>query len=221
MLFSLISAGRGNGLNDRAASVDDDRWAVVRLIDISARLLVLGALVVGPGILTAACDTTSPQPPGLSSAPAPSPTTDVAPAYGPHVVHYQGVRELRFGDTERDLTDRGIIVRDVPQCGPRMATPTGVGPVFIDGRLALVWADPPLHTPEGISVGDDLSTARAAYPSAQELAAPTGSHRFNGLIANHGDRAYLFLHDGRIIQKLIAGYAKPARTLFEQGLSGC
>lgn len=137
------------------------------------------------------------------------------------VVTYQGVRELRFGDTERDLTDRGVVIRDEPECGPRVAASTGIGPVFIDGRLALVWADPPLHTPEGISVGDSLAATRAAYPDATELTAPPGSHRFDGLLAAHGDRAYLFMHDGRTVQKLIAGYERHARTLFRQGFAGC
>lgn len=140
---------------------------------------------------------------------------------GSAVVTYDGVRELRFGDTERDLTDRGVVIRDAPDCGPQVVASTGIGPVFIDGRLALVWADPPLHTPEGISVGDSLAATRAAYPGATELTAPRGSHRFDGLLAAHGDRAYLFLHDGRTVQKLIAGYERHARALFRQGFAGC
>jgi hypothetical protein len=139
----------------------------------------------------------------------------------PDVVDYQGVRQMRFGETEGALTDRGVVVRDVPRCGPRMARPDGTGPVFVDGRLALVWADPPLRTPEGITVGSALADVRRAYPAGNDLAAPGGSYRFSGLITTEGDRAYLFLHDGRKVQKLIVGYARHARTLFQQGYAGC
>jgi hypothetical protein len=170
--------------------------------------------------LAIACLT--PLPAGCGDDERPAPPKASAPAsYGPDIVHYGGVRELRFGDTERDLTNRGVVVRDVPQCGPRMARPTGASPVFVDGRLALVWADPPLRTPEGIAVGAALADARRAYPAATAVAAPAGSYRFNGLLAASGDRAYLFLHDEQKIQKLIVGYAKDARTLFEQGFTGC
>jgi hypothetical protein len=171
---------------------------------IAARAAVLAALVA----LTTAC---------AGGGDAPPPPT----ARPPDVVDYQGVRLMRFGETERALTDRGVVVRDVPRCGPRMARPDGTGPVFVDGRLALVWADPPLRTPEGISVGSTLAEVRRAYPAGNELGAPAGSYRFSGLITTEGDRAYLFLHDGRTVQKLIAGYARHARTLFQQGYAGC
>jgi len=163
--------------------------------------------------LTAACsgagDAQPPSRPGTSTASAPD------------VVDYQGVRQMRFGETERELTDRGLVVRDVPRCGPRMARPSGAGPVFVDGRLALVWADPPLRTPEGVAVGSPLAEVRRAYPAADDLPAPAGSYRFGGLIATEGDRAYLFLHDGTAVRKLIVGYARHARTLFQQGFAGC
>jgi hypothetical protein len=171
---------------------------------ITARAAVLAVLVA----LTTACA-------GGGDAPPPPATP------GPDVVNYHGVRQMRFGETERALTDRGVVVRDVPRCGPRMARPNGVGPVFVDGRLALVWADPPLRTPEGIAVGSALADVRRAYPAANNLAAPAGNYRFSGLITTEGDRAYLFLHDGREVQKLIVGYARHARTLFQQGYAGC
>jgi hypothetical protein len=153
--------------------------------------------------------------------PSAAPSPDGPGSYGPDVVHYDGVHELRFGDSERALTERGVVVRDVPECGPRMAKPTGASPVFVAGRLALVWADPPLHTPEQVAVGDSVAEARKAYPAATELAAPAGTYRFSGLLVTRGDRAYLFLHDGREVQKLIVGYARHARTLFAQGFAGC
>ncbi|HYN97774.1 MAG TPA: hypothetical protein VES42_28370 [Pilimelia sp.] len=143
------------------------------------------------------------------------------PAYGPAVVHLDGVRGLRFGATEADLTARGVVVRDVPGCGPRAVDTPGATPVFVAGTLALVWADQPLRTPDGVSAGDPVAKVRAAHPNAVELRAPRGSYRFDGLLAPTGDRAYLFLHDGRAVRKLIVGYADAARALFNEGFSGC
>jgi hypothetical protein len=170
----------------------------------AARAAVLAGLLA----LTTACAGG-----GDASPPPPIPAPDV--------VNYHGIRQMRFGETERALTERGLVVRDVPRCGPRMTRPNGAGPVFVDGRLALVWADPPLRTPEGIAVGSALADVRRAYPNADNLAAPAGNYRFSGLITTEGDRAYLFLHDGREVQKLIVGYARHARTLFQQGYAGC
>lgn len=161
--------------------------------------------------------TASPPAAGTGSTPAGA----AAAAPGPQVVRYTGVPGLAFGDTEQDLIRRGVVVRDTPECNPRMVRPTGATPVFVDGRLALLWADPPLHTPEGIAVGDSVASVRKAYPAASDLAPPAGSYRFSGLLAGSGDRAYLFLHDGRQVQKLIVGYTRHARTLFEQGFGGC
>jgi hypothetical protein len=99
--------------------------------------------------------------------------------------------------------------------------PTGAGPVFVAGRLALVWADPPLRTPEGIAVGSPVADARRVYPAASNLAPPAGSYRFSGLLTTQRDRAYLFLHDGRAVQKVIVGYATHARRVFVEGYTGC
>lgn len=184
----------------------------------STRRLRLAYAIVGLmclTVLSTACsgghDEHPPAPPGASTG----------SSYGPDVVHLGGVHQMSFGDTEEELTDRGVVVRDVPECGPRMKQPTGASPVFVDGKLALVWADPPLRTPEGVAVGTSLAEARKAYPDATALAAPAGSYRFNGLLGVRGDRAYLLLHDGQQVQKLIVGYAEHVRTLFEQGFAGC
>ena len=53
------------------------------------------------------------------------------------------------------------------------------------------------------------------------LPAPPGSHRFAGLLARDGDRAYLFLHDGVTVREIIAGYADWARRLFDEGYGPC
>ena len=157
---------------------------------------------------------------GDQARPAPS-IAGSAGTTGSEVVDYEGIREIRFGDTEQELTARGLLIKDVPECGPRMKQPTGASPVFVDGRLALVWADPPLRTPEGIGVGTSLTEMRSAYPQAAALTAPAGSYRFDGLLAVRGDRAYLFLHDSQRVQKLIVGFVRHVRTLFERGFAGC
>jgi hypothetical protein len=53
------------------------------------------------------------------------------------------------------------------------------------------------------------------------LTAPPGTYRFDGLLARQGDRAYLFLHDGRTVRKTVAGYADYAQRLFDEGFGTC
>ncbi|WP_405104138.1 hypothetical protein [Micromonospora sp. NBC_01412] len=45
--------------------------------------------------------------------------------------------------------------------------------------------------------------------------------REDPLRARRSDRAYLFLHDGRTVRKIIAGYADWARRLFAEGHGPC
>lgn len=47
--------------------------------------------------------------------------------------------------------------------------------------------------------------------------ADRGTQRFDGLQARVGDRAYLFLHDGHEVRKIIAGSAEWAERLFDGG----
>jgi len=71
-------------------------------------------------------------------------------------------------------------------------------------------------------VGDPVAQARATHPEAEELTAPAGSFRFDGLIATvGGDRAYLFLHDHDTVQKVVVGFAEHARRLFHDGFGTC
>lgn len=179
--------------------------------------IVATALLAMAATLTVACGDTSPtEPPaGLIEPPA-----SAEPSYGPQVVHLGGVGELRLGETERELADRGVVVVDVPGCAPR-ATHSGAGPVFVDGRLTLIWADPPLRTPEGLGVGSTIAEVRRVHPDVTKLAAPQGTYRLDGLLATADDRAYLFLHDGRKVEKVIVGYADQARRLFARGFTGC
>jgi hypothetical protein len=141
--------------------------------------------------------------------------------YGPDVIHLDGLRDIAFGDTEAQLTRRGALLPQDAPCGPRLTGMSTVSPVFADDRLVLLWVDPPVQTPEGITIGTPVEQALRTHPDAMRLDAPHGSYRFDGLLAIEGDRAYLFLHDGRTVRKTIVGYAKYARRLFHDGFGSC
>ncbi|MET7470357.1 hypothetical protein ACFYON_10590 [Micromonospora sp. NPDC005686] len=143
------------------------------------------------------------------------------PVGAAQVVSLDGLRNAEFGDSEADLTRRGVLRADEAACGPALVGHGSVSPIFVDDRLVLLWLDDPMSTPEGISAGSPVGTARAAYPGAVDLPAPPGSHRFAGLLARDGDRAYLFLHDGVTVREIIAGYADWARRLFDEGYGPC
>jgi hypothetical protein len=143
------------------------------------------------------------------------------PSYGPDVVHLGGVADIGFGDSLDELSRRGALVPQRESCGPRLTSLPTVSPVFANERLVLVWIDPPVRTPEGVTVGTSLAEARAAYPHARDLAAPPDSYRFDGLLVEEGDRAYLFLHDGQTVRKAVAGYTEYVRRLFEDGFGTC
>ncbi|GIJ30742.1 hypothetical protein Vqi01_59040 [Micromonospora qiuiae] len=137
------------------------------------------------------------------------------------VVGLDGLADVGFGDTESELTRRGILRTDVDACGPTLAGHDMISPIFIEGRLVLLWAGDPVQTPEGITAGTPIAEVEASYPRVRSLHAPQGTHRFDGLLARDGDRAYLFLHDGRTVRKIIAGYASWAHRLFLDGHSPC
>lgn len=143
------------------------------------------------------------------------------PAGNAEVVDLNGLRNVEFGDTEEELTRRGILRTEVDACGPTLAGHEAVSPIFVDDRLVLLWLDDPMSTPEGITVGTPVDEVRSSYPSIRRLPAPQGTHRFDGLLARSGDRAYLFLHDGDTVRKIIAGYAEWAQRLFDEGYGPC
>ncbi|WBC12955.1 hypothetical protein O7600_17425 [Micromonospora sp. WMMA1998] len=149
------------------------------------------------------------------------PQWPVRPVGATEVVSLDGLRNAEFGDTEEDLTRRGLLHTDEEACGPTLTGLGSVSPIFVDDRLVLLWLDDPMSTPEGISAGTPVADVRSAYPGANALPAPPGSHRFAGLLARDGDRAYLFLHDGVTVRKIIAGYADWARRLFDEGYGPC
>ncbi|MFG1950712.1 hypothetical protein [Micromonospora sp. NPDC048830] len=144
----------------------------------------------------------------------------VRPAGNDVVVDLNGLPDVEFGDTEEDLTRRGLLQAGVDACGRTLAG-HAASPVFVDDRLVLLWVDDPFRTPEGISVGASVEEVRARYRTLHPLRAPQGTHRFDGLLARSGDRAYLFLHDGRTVRKIVAGYADWARRLFDEGHGPC
>ncbi|SBT52777.1 hypothetical protein [Micromonospora narathiwatensis] len=143
------------------------------------------------------------------------------PVGAAEVVSLDGLRNAEFGVTEAELTRRGVLRTELDACGPTLAGHGSVSPIFVDERLVLLWLDEPMSTPEGITVGAPVAEVRVAYPSAVELAAPPATYRFDGLLARHGDRAYLFLHDGTTVREIIAGYADWARRLFDEGYGPC
>ena len=168
------------------------------------------AAVIAVGAALAGCT-------GEAAAPAATQT----PTPGPDVVHLNGFRDIAFGASAIELAGRGRATQDPAGCGWMFTDGSAVGPSFDADRLVLLWFNAPLHTPEGVTTGDPVEKARVAYPGATALAAPAGTYRFDGLLSVSGDRAYLFLHDGKVIQKAIAGYADAARQLFESGHGEC
>ncbi|WP_410814790.1 hypothetical protein [Micromonospora sp. 067-2] len=149
------------------------------------------------------------------------PPSGTLPAGSVDVIGLNGLRNIEFGVTEDELTARGILRTDLAACGPTLAGHDMVSPVFADDRLVLLWLGDPMRTPEGITTGSPVDQVWDRYPSVTRLRAPQGTHRFDGLLARSGDRAYLFLHDGRTVRKTIAGYADWARRLFEEGADPC
>ena len=149
------------------------------------------------------------------------PLVPARPVGDTEVVDLDGLSGIEFGDTEQELSRRGALRSDVDACGPTLTGHEEVSPIFVEDRLVLLWLDDPMSTPDGITVGTPVSDVRDRYPSATRLAAPRGTHRFDGLLARNGDRAYLFLHDGVTVRKIIAGYAEWARRLFDEGYGPC
>jgi hypothetical protein len=177
------------------------------------RLAITAAALVAA---LAGCTDTDPSPGGH-----PTSNSSPGPSYGPHVVHFDGVPGIGFGDLRESLVAAGRLATGEDACGPTLSATPEVQPVFDGEKLVLLWADPPYRTPEGVGVGSPVTDVRRAYPEAERLTPPAGSHTFPGLLVTHNDRAYLFLHDDETVQKLIVGYTEYARRLFEHGFGEC
>jgi hypothetical protein len=160
---------------------------------------------------------------GGATALTPSPAAE-SPAAGvadPDVVTPQGLAQIQVGDTGTDLErDHGLTQR-AGDCAPRLPDHPAASPVFDNDRLVLLWADPPLRTPEGITVGTPVTTLEEIHPDGEHLNAAPGTYRFDGVLVADGTHAYLFLHDGTTVQKLIVGSAAHAQLLFDEGFGTC
>jgi hypothetical protein len=143
------------------------------------------------------------------------------PATDPPVVTPAGLDKVAVGDLRGTLTrDHGL--REGPgDCGPRLPAYPSVSPVFDGDRLVLLWADPPVQTAQGLSVGSPVAQVREVHPGAEELTAPADSYRFDGLLVTVDGLGYLFLHDQQQVQKIIVGYEKYARLLFHEDFGTC
>ncbi|WP_425413402.1 hypothetical protein [Micromonospora pallida] len=137
------------------------------------------------------------------------------------VIDLNGLAGAEFGDSQRELAERGILQEAAESCGPTLVGHETASPIFYDDRLVLLWVSAPVRTPEGVTVGTPVDDLPAHFPSLARLGAPKGTYRLDGLLAQRGDRAYLFLHDGRTVRKTIAGYAEYAQRLFAEGYGPC
>ncbi|GIF53598.1 hypothetical protein DFJ67_2513 [Asanoa ferruginea] len=154
----------------------------------------------------------------VNRSPSPAYATNTASA---NTVDFNGVGDVRLGQRDTDLTRQGALSHPAAACGPTLTATSAANPVFADGRLVLLWVHPPLTTPEGIGEGTPLTTARATYPRATAMTAPAGSYQFDGLLVTSGDRAYLFMHDGQTVRKVVVGFTAPAERLFTHGIGNC
>jgi hypothetical protein len=137
-----------------------------------------------------------------------------------NVIDFIGLPNAVIGTAMDELTASGVVSTTAPGCGPTFTSMPNATPVFGEGTLVLIWANPPLHTPENVAVGTPVQTARNAYPGAVEL--PAASGKFAGLlVTGPDDLAYLFLHDGTAVQKVIVGVERFARLLFDTGFGSC
>ncbi len=145
-----------------------------------------------------------------------------ARAADPNVIDFSGLRDIRFGASMSGLESTGVVSTADPACGPTFTDIKAASPVFEGDQLVLIWAHAPLRTPEGVMVGTSVDDVKRAYPSAIALTPPAGSYTFPALLVpGAGDRAYLLLHDQGVVQKLIVGYERHVRLLFETGFGAC
>ena len=186
-----------------------------------AHSLPLRALVLVPAMVVglSACA------PATERTAEPEKVAGSAPSLAPDVISPQGVRSVRFGQTRDELSDEPGLSEGPGGCGEHIVGLAEANPVFADAdageKLVLLWANPPLHTPENITVGTAMEAVKAAYPEATPLTAPTGTYRFDGLLVSRGEFGFLFLHDGKHVQKLIAGYTTYLQQLFSEGFGAC
>jgi hypothetical protein len=136
------------------------------------------------------------------------------------VVHVTGMGELRFGEIRANLEEH--LSSEMPGCNVQLKNfPQGSAVFDEDGRLAVMWFEAPMRTPQGVMTGVSVGQAKETYPGARELEAPENTRRFDGLLVLEGEHGYLFLHDGAVVQKAIAGYVTYLDRLFNTGFGVC
>lgn len=149
-----------------------------------------------------------------------------AAADDPRVVSHLGRLGIQFGDSRAELERDHGLVQASSDCAPRLPEHPAVSPVFDGDRLVLLWVDPPLRTPAGLMVGSPVEQVYEAHPDVIELPDPDRPFAYHGLLAPvpdpaDGDRAYLFLHDRSVVQKVIVGYEQAARRLYAEQFGVC
>ncbi|QSB14981.1 hypothetical protein JQS43_00885 [Natronosporangium hydrolyticum] len=140
---------------------------------------------------------------------------------GDEVVTSTGLPGIEVGAPRVDLVRTQGLAQGPGDCAPRLPEQPAASPVFDDDELVLLWANPPLHTADGVAVGSPVDDVTASYPDAEVLTAPAETYQFDGLLVPVDDHAYLFLHDGEHVQKLIVGSQEHARQLFSNGFGTC
>lgn len=164
---------------------------------------------------TSRADLTRPPSPSVPST-SPETTTD------PNVISFEGTHGVRIGQSIDELTAAGAMAPASPGCARHFSDFSYADPVFDEEKLAFIWAYPPLHTPEGVMVGTKVAALHNAYPTAERLTPPAGSPTFDGaLVRNPNGVAYLILHDGDSVQKLIVGREDAVRMLYTNRLDTC
>jgi hypothetical protein len=158
----------------------------------------------------------------LSPSPSPTPSASPAATTDPNVISFEGTHGVRIGQSIEELTAAGAMAPASPGCARPFSDFSYADPVFDNEKLAFIWAYPPLHTPEGVMVGTEVAALHDAYPTAERLTPPAGSPTFDGaLVRNPNGVAYLILHDGDTVQKLIVGREDSLRMLYTNRLDTC
>jgi hypothetical protein len=143
-----------------------------------------------------------------------------APTVPAGQVDFTGTGDIHFGATAGEVSrDHGLIQRP-GDCGRTITDMPQVSPVFVDDKLALLWVNAPLHTPEGITVGSPVSQVRAAYPQASAVPAPDAG-RYPAIMVTRDDRAYAFLYSGDRVEKVIVGLRQYVEQLYQAGGDAC
>src|SRR4051812_13616750 len=104
-----------------------------------------------------------------SGVPPTGPIPDGRPTGSVEIIDLNGLRNIEFGDTEEELTRRGILLTNLDACGPMLAGHDTVSPVFVEDKLVLLWVGDPMRTREGITAGSPIDQVWARYPLVTRL----------------------------------------------------